>query len=41
MTYARKTTVAPEKTRGHIERELKRYGSTSFEVRARRAEQRI
>jgi len=30
MTYARNTSVAPEKTRGHIEKELKRYGATSF-----------
>lgn len=30
MTYAKHTIVSPEKTRGHIERELKRYGATSF-----------
>jgi hypothetical protein len=30
MTYASNTSVSPEKTRGHIERELRRYGATSF-----------
>lgn len=30
MTYAADTVVSPEKTRGHIERELRRYGATSF-----------
>jgi hypothetical protein len=30
VTYASNTIVSPEKTRGHIERELKRYGATSF-----------
>lgn len=30
MTYASKTSVDPEKSRAHIERELKRYGAMSF-----------
>jgi hypothetical protein len=30
VTYAAATSVSPEKTRGHIERELRRYGATSF-----------
>jgi hypothetical protein len=30
VTYAADTVVSPEKTRGHIERELRRYGATSF-----------
>jgi hypothetical protein len=30
MTYASNTTVDPTKSRGHIERELRRYGATGF-----------
>lgn len=30
MTYANKTSVAPEKSRGEIERTLSRYGATGF-----------
>lgn len=30
MTYAKKTSVAPEKTRAEIERVLARYGASSF-----------
>jgi hypothetical protein len=30
MTYAKNTSVDPSKSRAHIERELRRYGATSF-----------